>query len=273
MEKDALRKMNENYERYTETEHRIYAFIRNNLNKVPNMTIDELARLTDTSASAITRFVQKNGYKGFVDFRIDLSRYLAQHSIVDPVSLFDEKGGKQIPQKLYNYASVAVQTALEVDNQTAIDQLVDTMIQEKMFFVYGTGLSRLAAESFYQKGVRLGLCVHFVEELSAAKYMMASNPENVCLIAISNSGLSENVRDMVEFANKKNIQTVSITRSGKNPVSLLSDIHISNGATAIDTSAMNAYVYAQLILIDMIFILYAQKTKITEQLSSWWIKE
>ncbi|GKS55157.1 hypothetical protein EMLAB_17720 [Enterococcus mundtii] len=56
-------------ETFTTNEKRIADYLRMNLEAAVYMTIEELAKETYTSHSAIIRFCKKIGYSGFKEFR------------------------------------------------------------------------------------------------------------------------------------------------------------------------------------------------------------
>ncbi|CAM3600745.1 MurR/RpiR family transcriptional regulator [Erysipelothrix urinaevulpis] len=273
MKQDAMQKMNENYELYTDADHKIYSFIRNNSREIPDLTISELAIKTETSTSAITRFVRKNGYDRFVDFRIDIGKYLAKNPARKSSEVFTGSNLSVVSNSLLDYACASIESALHDDNQQIMNDFVDILVDADMVFVHGTGLSALAAESFYQKAIRYGLNVHLVTDIATAKFMMQKYQDQSCLLSISNSGLSEEVLSLINHAKKDGIKTVSLTQKGKNPISLATHLQLGNGETMSSTKIINSSVYAQLIIIDLIFIVYSNRKGIELEDRDWVINK
>ena len=65
-------------ELFTTTEKRIADYIRRNIEAAVYMTIEELAKATYTSHSAIIRLCKKMGFSGFKEFRFELGREVHQ---------------------------------------------------------------------------------------------------------------------------------------------------------------------------------------------------
>ncbi len=61
-------------ELFTTTEKRIADYIRRNIEATVYMTIEELAKATQHSDSAIIRLCKKMGFSGFKEFRFELGR-------------------------------------------------------------------------------------------------------------------------------------------------------------------------------------------------------
>ncbi len=83
-------------ELFTTTEKRIVDYIRRNIEAAVYMTIEELAKATYTSHSAIIRLCKKMGFSGFKEFRFELGREVHQliaqfNQTIDPNFPFQVK--------------------------------------------------------------------------------------------------------------------------------------------------------------------------------------
>ena len=65
-------------QKFNETEVKLYKFIVDNGDKIPYMTIRELADKTHVSTSTILRFCNKMNYDGYNEFKTGLKKYLYQ---------------------------------------------------------------------------------------------------------------------------------------------------------------------------------------------------
>lgn len=273
MKLDTMQRLDENYSEYTETDYKIYSYIRNNTRRIPDLTISELAELSQTSTSAITRFIRKNGYDRFVDFRIDIGKYISHGTMKEEMLAFEGDRLSAVSNSLLEFSSTAIELALQDDNEKRINDFVSLLQTVDLVFVHGTGLSALAAESFYQKALRTGLNVHMVADISTVKYIMQTHQGSACLLSISNSGLSQEVLSLVNYAKKENIKTVSLTRTGKNPISSACDLQIGNGSTMSSKEVINSSIYAQLIIVDLIIIVFSNRQGLISKHSEWFMTE
>ena len=67
----------------TNTEKRIAVYILQNINDVPSLTIEVIAKHTYTSHSSVIRLAKKMGYEGFKSFRLGLAE-IAHNQMFNP---------------------------------------------------------------------------------------------------------------------------------------------------------------------------------------------
>ena len=72
-------------QKFNETEIIIYKYIIANLEKVPYMTIRELANDIHISTSTLLRFCNKNGYNGYSEFKEAISREINILTVQTPL--------------------------------------------------------------------------------------------------------------------------------------------------------------------------------------------
>ena len=64
------------YDQLFDAEKKIAKFILNNPKKVVDMTVSELAEISDVSIASVSRFCRKVGLKGFAQLKISLAQEL-----------------------------------------------------------------------------------------------------------------------------------------------------------------------------------------------------
>ena len=92
MPKNPMDRIQSYYDDLTKTDLEIAIYVINNPHDVATMPADMLAKQIGTSKAAISRFCQRVGYTGYVEFRYDMARFLASRNAetanqsVDPVT-------------------------------------------------------------------------------------------------------------------------------------------------------------------------------------------
>lgn len=76
----------DNIQKFNETEIKIYKFIINNEEKIPYMTIRELANATHVSTSTVIRFCNKLDCDGYKKFKERLEKYVHRMQEISPQS-------------------------------------------------------------------------------------------------------------------------------------------------------------------------------------------
>ena len=88
------------YDQLFDAEKKIAKFILNNPKKVVDMTVSELAEISDVSIASVSRFCRKVGLKGFAQLKISLAQELVDTHKSGEVS--NDISVDNIPQSLQN---------------------------------------------------------------------------------------------------------------------------------------------------------------------------
>lgn len=129
-------------ELFTTTEKRIADYIRRNIEAAVYMTIEELAKATYTSHSAIIRLCKKMGFSGFKEFRFELGREVHQliaqfNQTVDPNFPFSsEDNTQQIAKKMADLSIQSIKKAqLQIEHQD-LDHISKVLNNAQRIFLF-----------------------------------------------------------------------------------------------------------------------------------------
>lgn len=197
---------------YNATEIQIYKYIISNLEKIPYMTIRELAAAVTVSASTILRFCHKNGCESYREFKALIDAYISVSASVIP--------GSDL-QELMHYFQSTNTKAFEEKVQAGADLL---RAAEQIIFIGMGGSGALAnygARYFSNLGIfSIGLTDQYYP-------FTRPLPLKTAVVALSVTGESA---ELIEFAG--NIQAqgskiLSITNLPDSTLAKLSDWNIS----------------------------------------------
>lgn len=181
-------------ETFTTNEKRIADYLRMNLEAAVYMTIEELAKETYTSHSAIIRFCKKIGYSGFKEFRFELGREVHQlvaqfNQVIDPNFPFTvEDDAKMIAKKMADLSIQAIKKAqFQIEDQS-LETIATVLNKAERIFLFAKGDSQTTARKFQNKLVKLNKFLILAEEYSDSSWNAANLTKNDCAIFISYSG-------------------------------------------------------------------------------------
>ncbi|MDQ8218616.1 MurR/RpiR family transcriptional regulator [Enterococcus faecium] len=144
-------------ELFTTTEKRIADYIRRNIEAAVYMTIEELAKATYTSHSAIIRLCKKMGFSGFKEFRFELGREVHQliaqfNQTIDPNFPFSsEDSTQQIAKKMADLSIQSIKKAqLQIEHED-LDQIGKVLNKAQRIFLFAKGDSQITARKFQNK--------------------------------------------------------------------------------------------------------------------------
>lgn len=225
-----LQKMNE-------TEGRIARYIIANSDKIPYMTIRELARETLVSTATLLRFLDKTGYGSYNEFKKSLK-------MVEQQNLKEEKETLESPD---------IQLFFDVVNSSSFDEKIEEACKiiesSDILLVIGVGPSGAFAKYCARYFADLGF---FAVGLSDSYYPFKKfKLENAAILAISESGeSSELLRMIAEFQSKKH-RILSITATSLSTLSKISDWNFSYNMNFSKKEGHNTQIPA-LFVVEMI---------------------
>jgi len=180
----------------TENEKELYQTILTHKQDIPSMKINDLVELSFCSKSAILRFVQKLGFKGFADFKYSIDW---------------QSDEKEIAQD-----SLLVQVVANLLNSLDEEKIekLSLLIQDKALFMASTSENQHNVMEHFQnllmkKGknaytFRLGTT-------ESTKIMLSSLDETSFLLVFSATGESENLKASISPLLERNIPVVSFS--------------------------------------------------------------
>ncbi|KAF1304520.1 MurR/RpiR family transcriptional regulator [Enterococcus saccharolyticus] len=200
----------------TPLEMDIYHFIAHHLERTATMKIKELAMLTHTSPTSITRFCKKFECASFSEFKIKLRMYtdsLKKSKIADA----DETSYIDFLQRVN-------QEFLK----NKIEQAVHLLQQKSLVLFLGSGSSETIAE--YGSLYFSNLSKTALKISDPSNYPIEWFPEDIaaktCVIVLSISGETEEMIRYLQRLNQKDCTIIAITNTENSPISKLSHITI-----------------------------------------------
>lgn len=215
--KTVIQAIQENYNIFFSAEKKVADFILKNPEKVLDLNVSELAKLSEVSEATVVRFCQHVGYKGYYQMRIYLSKEVgASQGKRDNIILNDV-------EKLFQEFISTIQT---IGNNISPKQMV-----ECANLIRGCGQAHIVAVGNTSAlaqylGFRLGRtgirCTYNLVPEYFINQINLSHPDDI-VIAISKSGSSRQVIQALELAKKRDIRSIGITGHKLSPMTSLTD--------------------------------------------------
>ena len=211
---DYLIKIKERWDEFTPSDKKIGEYIVDNPEQIVNYNTLELADLIDTSQSAIIRFIKKIGYKGYIDFKIDVAKSLEESNdfFLDEVITKNESIENIISKSKNNVLSTIEKTYALIDTE-AIKSAIDDINKANNIYLAGVGSSGLICEDFSYKLQRSGKKVFYQVDAHTNLALVANIDKDDLLIAISYSGLTKEILIASEYAKKVGAKVISISKT------------------------------------------------------------
>jgi len=232
-------------------------YILANSEKVINLTITELAELTQVSESTIVRLSQRAGYKGFQALKIAIARDTVEASpmrlLYDAVNPLDDI--RTIKRKVFSTNIMTLNNNIELIDDSELEKAVEAVVSARRIELYGLGASAAVAFDAHHKFMRIGLPAFAILD-SNMQVMSASllTPDDVA-IGISHSGALKDTVEAIKTANQAGANTICITNFQKSPLAQESKIGL---ITRTYTTALQSDILAsritQLVILDTLVV-------------------
>ena len=247
--------------KHTRVEAEIAEYILAHVDTVGIMTVLDLAEEIGVSDTSIIRFVRKLGYRGYGEFRAEMTSRLAEQYIKSQEVLLP--GEKYVrSQKTRRNEGIIHEVSTSVLNN--LKRMVEQLDEETIVSVakillesrrkYIAGFRGTASCAVYM-ATRLLLLLPDVRALttadaSAAQTLIDSNEQD-CLLLFSFPRYSEICSHLIELARQNGTRIILITDRMINELSDSADVTI---AASVDAPGfVNSYV-APIALIDMLLL-------------------
>lgn len=202
---------------FTDSEKIIAQYALEHSEQIADMSIADLARETHTSNASIIRLCRKVGSKGFRDFRLSFLRELSK--VPDDAEktdvnypIYDRSSPVVVMKNLADVHKYAVNTCFTAVSALDIQKAAFLIHSGRHVYFYGLGESRLVAEMFRRRLMRIGYVGIMVDlsEEAYAETMTAEEGDTAVLISYSGSGLVSFTDEFRLFKEKK-MHTILIT--------------------------------------------------------------
>lgn len=217
-----------NYNALRPSEKRIADYILSNPNHAMMMDISSLAKACSTSDASVTRMCKAIGYNGyqcmkksFVADKVEGSTHKYSY-IHEDVNKGDSTA--EIIKKVMTTNVKAIEDTIEMLEPASVSAAVEAIAGASRLEFYGLGGSGCVAMDAHHKFFKYGLhCAYYVDSHMQAMSAATMQPGDVA-IAISNSGMTEELIHSVKVASEAGATTICITGSIQSELAKICDI-------------------------------------------------
>lgn len=263
MEGSVINQICASMDSFFDTEKKIGDYIVRNPKKVVDMTVGELAKECGVSEASVSRFCKRIELKGFHHLKISLARELVNAKddgeISGHISVDDMEGS--LRGILSNKMEELRQTVAMIDREE-LKKILDVINNADTVLMAAVGntipVAMDGAYKLNQIGIRAMSTPIWETELG---YSYNLTDKDV-VVAISNSGESTGVIQILEAAKSRGAVAISITNNARSSVAELSTYHITTATR--EKLFLDGYCFSRVsatMVIEIIYLLLASMRK------------
>lgn len=191
---------------------RVGEYVRTNADRVVYQTITELGEETKCSLASIQRFYRQLGFDSYADFKLRLATELAakkSRDVPEPrtqVELLVEEGIEALAQTKGLVA------------QDRIRPVTRRLLKSRRVAVFGVAASKIVAEFFHFKMLRLGIPAETMADPHMATITLASMSAKDAFVFFSSTGSSPESVRLAMMAKERGIWTLGIVNRSRSPI-------------------------------------------------------
>lgn len=263
MEGSVINQICASMDSFFDTEKKIGDYIVRNPKKVVDMTVGELAKECGVSEASVSRFCKRIELKGFHHLKISLARELVDAKddgeISGHISVDDMEGS--LRGILSNKMEELRQTVAMIDREK-LKKILNVINNADTVLMAAVGntipVAMDGAYKLNQIGIRAMSTPIWETELG---YSYNLTDKDV-VVAISNSGESTGVIQILEAAKSRGAVAISITNNARSSVAELSTYHITTATR--EKLFLDGYCFSRVsatMVIEIIYLLLASMRK------------
>jgi DNA-binding MurR/RpiR family transcriptional regulator len=258
----AFSKIKALYASLSKSEKKLADFILSSPANVRHFSSQKLASSVGVSQSSVVKFAQKLKYKGYPALKLaildDLQNVKTDHQkLHGSISVDDDY--ETMSSKLLQSKIIVLNQTKNLNDHLAFAQAVKLLQDANKVLISGIGGSALVGKDFAFKLQKLGV-VAIAEVDGHAQLALASTlgPKDL-VFAISESGSTREIVNVVNQAKANDTPVISVTKFGNTPVSMNAQVKLYSVAEEAATRISSILARtAQELIIDMLFIALMQ---------------
>ncbi len=241
----------------TPSERKVASYILEQPQRLVGMSVAQLAEQSGGSQAAVIRLCKSAGFKGYQELMLKVAGDLREER--QPQGGYQEiRPNDSIDQLIDNISANNIQSirdTIKILDPGQVKQAIDALMEAKRIFFFGIGVSNLIATDAQHKFLRINRpCFAFTDaDLQLISSVMLT-PQDV-VVGISYSGQTPVTAECMRLAREAGACTISLTRYGNTPISMLADIalHTSSTESNLRSGATSSRI-AQLNVIDILYL-------------------
>lgn len=231
-------------------------YILNHPEEVVHLPVKKLAKLSNSSESAVIRLCKNLGFHGFSDLKIriagDLQIALSMQN--EYSEILPDDGKPTFTKALVNNHISSLRETVQLLDSQVIESAISCLIKAPKVDFYAVGASQLVAQDVQQKFSRIGKISTAYPDTHLQLTSAVNLHKGDVAVAISYSGETRQVISIAKEAKKTGATLITITKYGPNTLREYGDINIGIVAKEPDIrGAATSSRIVQLYIVDLLF--------------------
>ncbi|WP_145495764.1 MurR/RpiR family transcriptional regulator [Yersinia bercovieri] len=250
------------YPTLAQNDRKLADFLLTNPEQARHLSSQRLAQQTGVSQSAVVKFAQKLGYKGFPALKLALSEVVAApaQAITLHNQILSTDSLKTVGEKLLSEKAAALRATLDINSEQRLTQALEMLRAARRIISTGIGASGLVAKDLAYKLLKIGVMAVSETDMHAQLAAVQALDSRDLLLAISFSGERREINLAAEEAQRCGAKVLALTSFSPNSLQQRADhcLYTISEEPVIRSAAISSST-AQYALTDLLFMAMIQQ--------------
>jgi DNA-binding MurR/RpiR family transcriptional regulator len=212
--------------RLRKSEQSVADLVMENPEFVVGSTMAAVAEAAGVSEPTVMRFSTNLGFDGFQQFKLALAQSVALGRPATVSAIGADEPVSLVATKMFDHTIASLDRARHYIDSDRLEQAVNAILAAPAMLLAGLGASGLIASDAEQKGVLFGIPATAPPDPHQQFMAVAMAPAGSVLVAISNTGRTKALLDIVRQGKDHGLVVIGITGDDDNTLAKLVDIPI-----------------------------------------------
>ncbi len=238
----------EKYDTLTSVERTVADYFLKNEREM-DFSSKNISNVLHVSEATLSRFAKKCGYKGYREFIFDYEKELKKE--------LQEQGVSALTRKVRKIYERLMEESFQLLDERKVEKAALLMSTHSRVLVCGMGSSGYAAREFQLRFMRLGMDIQAMTDSQMIQMSGALMSEQTLLIAITLSGKTTEILEVVQAAREKEAKIILITASKDTALLSKCDLVFPvASAKNLDAGILISPQFPILVLVDVLYSYY-----------------
>ncbi len=246
------------YKSLSKSEKELADFIVSNEDRIPFLSVYEIARESEVSVATISRFVRKIGYDTFKDFKVELAKNSApgDYSFYKNITPNDTKD--ELVKKVFLGNIKSLEDTLKIIDIPRLIEAAKIISGCKRLIFIGIGSSGNISKDAAMRFSFLGFHAFAYNDPTEILYQTSTVSAHDVVVGIAHSGRTSITVKGLSFAKQNNAKTIGIANYMHSPLHSVSEYFFCTSfpESKVKVAALSSRI-AQFCIIDALYILAA----------------
>lgn len=239
------------YASLSRVEKRLADLILADPRRVITCSMAELSQAVGVSQGSINNFSKKFSQGGFAALKLRVAECVPEYEEQPFAVVESEKGVRAAMELKIREAAAAFANTLEINEEATLRRAAERIMAAEKVELYGVFQSAIVAKDLCYGLIQLGIPAAFVEDSLMSAVSASMLNEKSLVIAVSATGQTKEVIDMVELAGRNGTPVVCLTANKASLLARMADEVLLAAASGISISDRSDEIrMTQLLLAD-----------------------